>query len=124
MKHRNIIILIISLVIFAPILTFFGYDMYDSWSERIIKTEIYENEEKTLKIDFHHDDTITASLKSKTDMSSLSCGADLVSDNIYVFEGTYDLPNSLYYKFIFYDDYAVVFWNDERVVYYLTDKTD
>jgi len=34
------------------------------------------------------------------------------------------LEMTLYYKFIFYDDYLEVFWNEERVVYYLTDKTE
>ena len=100
-KSKVFIIILICLLMLVGV-------RYYLWNkhDRITKIEVYENEKEYLIIKYFNDKKVGFAFEGKFFLNTTSSSADFINENTAVFDGKYlSVPSSMYYEFVFYEDY-------------------
>lgn len=113
---NKVSILILILVCIALIVSFF---IYLHCSNGVDKSEIYENDEGYLIIEYQNSKSILFIFESKDKRKTISSAANFVNENTAVFDGKKALPEvSCYYEFVFHDNYIEFYNNGDFISKY------
>ena len=115
----SVITLIILVVSTVSVCLISKYIKHHNWLLETYKTETYASETEYLEIQYHNDGNFGFGKKSKDGKHSFSAGADFISENTALFDGSGALPVlDLYYEFVFEGDTVALYNYGELVDVY------
>lgn len=132
MKKRILLITVLSLFLVLTAAIEVKTYFYHRGME-VIRTEYYKNDSDikynnfdTLEIAYQRSGkSVGFAFEKEGEVGGFSCGADYVSENKAVYDGSLSLPSSYaYLEFVFGDGYVEVYdGKDSKYVYYLQDQS-